>query len=80
MIDEGPSSQDLDRFGGDEAYCPECGAEMWVEASVCPSCGTYVDGQVTGRRPGAHSLRRRWVILVTVVTLAAFLLLVLGIV
>ncbi len=39
---EGVSDQDIARFdreGGDEVVCPECGAEFYHEAPLCPKCG-----------------------------------------
>ncbi len=76
MIDEGPSQEDLDRFGGDEALCPECGEPMWDQASVCPSCGAAVEGD-TSCNPRRRVLNRRWAVLVALATAAGLVLLAL---
>jgi hypothetical protein len=36
---EGVSEADLARFGGDGIGCPECGAEVYHDASMCHACG-----------------------------------------
>jgi predicted amidophosphoribosyltransferase len=77
MIDEDPSPEDLERFGHDTAHCPECGAEIWDQADLCPDCGAAVSGRVAGRPPVETWFRRRWLVLVVIVALAAFLLAVL---
>jgi hypothetical protein len=74
MIDEDPSPQDLERFGRDTAYCPLCGAEIWDQAELCPSCGGHVGGETTGRPPLEAWLRRRWLLLVVVAALVAFVI------
>ena len=77
MIDEEPSPEDLQRFGHDTAHCPACGAEIWDQADLCPACGDTVSGRVAGRPPVETWFRRRWLILVVIVVLAAFLVAVL---
>lgn len=52
---EGPSDDDLARFGGDDVPCPTCGEEMYVDASVCPACGYIV-----GDTRAIPSPLRRW--------------------
>ena len=74
MRDEDPSPGDLERFGHDSAYCPECGAEIWDQAEFCPACGGQVGGRTLGRPPLDTWLQRRWLILVAVAALAAFIL------
>ena len=53
--------------GSDVAYCPRCGAEVYLYANRCPRCGDYITP--TLQRKGA----RLWIALVALVTLAAFL-------
>jgi len=36
---EGPSADDLDRFGDELNPCPNCGAEVYDQADICPACG-----------------------------------------
>ncbi len=76
-MDEDPSREDIERFGGETAWCPECGAEVWDMAEFCPSCGAQVGGRVLTRPPVDTWLARRWLILVAVAALVAFLIAVL---
>ncbi len=78
MVDEGPSPEDLERFGGETAHCPRCGAEIWDQAEFCPDCGDQVGGQTTSRPPLEGWLRHRWLALIGLLALAAFLLWILG--
>ena len=75
MYDEGPSPEDIDRFGDDTAYCPECGAEIWDQAEACPECGSYLSGGPSSRQPIESWFQRRWYLLVVIVVLIAFILL-----
>ena len=36
---EGPSADDIARFGGDDIECPDCGASVYHDAPMCPRCG-----------------------------------------
>ena len=73
-VDEGPSPEDLERFGGDTAYCPDCGEEIWDLAETCPKCHAYLDGG-TDRRPPVESwFHNRWILLVVILTILAFAL------
>jgi hypothetical protein len=38
-IDEGPSDEDLERFGDETVRCRHCGAEVYDEAEWCHRCG-----------------------------------------
>lgn len=40
---EGPSDADIERFGAETRVCPSCKAEVWDDASLCPSCGLVLD-------------------------------------
>jgi hypothetical protein len=73
--DEGPSDEDLDRFGEDspvaDARCPDCGADVWSEADVCPKCYAFLDGDAP--RPTRGFFARRWRTLVVVLLIVAML-------
>lgn len=73
--DEGPSPEDLRRFGGETAFCPDCGAQIWDQADVCPRCYAYLGGETARHRSRAHRERRhRWRKLVMAIVLVAMLL------
>ena len=77
-IDEGPSPEDLERFGGDgddTGYCPQCGEEVWDQVDVCPQCGHAMTGGPGSRAPFEAWWRRRTILLVTIIVLIAFVLL-----
>ena len=78
MIDENPSPQDIERFSGETAFCPDCGEEVWDQAGACPSCGTILGGETATRHPEAGRLRRRWIVVVAVIALLAFAMAILG--
>jgi len=74
LPDDGPSPADLDRFGDDTGYCPECGAEVYDQAPACPACGTFIEGRILSRPPVEHDLRKRIILVIVLLTLAAFVL------
>jgi uncharacterized membrane protein YvbJ len=75
MRDEGPSPEDIDRFGGEDqdAWCPNCGTQVWDDAEFCPSCGDQIGGQTQSRRPAERELRQRWIVVVAILVLIGFL-------
>lgn len=42
LDDDGPSADDLDRFGDEFATCPACGAAIYDQAALCHVCGHAV--------------------------------------
>lgn len=62
---EGPSEEDMCRFGSDAARCESCKAEIYDEATICPACG---HAQGAG---GAGT--KRWVLVVALITFIAVL-------
>ena len=75
---EGPGPEDLRRFSGETAHCPHCGAPVWDEAGICPDCGAILGGDTVSRPPLQRRLRRRWLLVVVLVALAALLIGVIG--
>ncbi len=71
--DDGPDADDLARFGGDTAFCPDCGAEVWDQAEVCPACSSLVGGRMVGRRRRRFWRARTWITVVAIICLAAFI-------
>lgn len=65
--DEGPSTADLERFGGVTVNCPKCSAELYDDASQCWKCGHALEAESPAAVP-------TWVTVVAV----ALLLLVVG--
>lgn len=53
---------DLDDFDdaaeeeSDQAYCPDCGAQIWDQSDVCPKCFAFLGGD-TSRHPPGRGLR-----------------------
>lgn len=65
MIDEGPSSEDLERFSDDTGHCPFCGTEVWDQADVCPKCRNYIGGDTLSKHPVSRAWQQKyWIILV----------------
>ena len=75
MIDDDPLEEDIDRLDHDEAYCPECGAEVWDLAEVCPNCHEHISGRTLSRPLIQQEWRRKWIILIVLAVLIAFVLL-----
>ena len=78
MDPEGPGPEDLERFSGETAWCPDCGAEVWDQAETCRQCGNWIGGRAASRRPLEGWFRSRWMILVALGAIAAMVLAYLG--
>lgn len=74
MVDEGPSPEDIERFDRDMAYCPDCGAEVWDQAEICPKCHAYLGGHTSSRLPIQRWFQHRWFLLIVFALLLAFAL------
>ncbi len=60
LDDELPSAEDVERFGDVTQTCPECGAELYDDVTMCYACGSAVG-------PGARRQGRvPWWVLVVV--------------
>ena len=73
MIDEDPSPEDIERFSHETARCPDCGAEVWDAADVCPKCFAYLGGNTGSRSPYGQWLRGRWLLLIIALLIIAML-------
>lgn len=71
--DGGPSRADIERFSGETAHCPACGAEVWDDAVTCPACFELIEGETTRRPPLQAWWRQRWFALVIVLLILAML-------
>lgn len=71
--DEGPSTADLERFSGEDGICPECGAEVWDDASICPRCGAVIDGTMKKRTSIDAWWRSRWFAVLAIVLVLSML-------
>ncbi len=57
VIDEGPSEEDIERFGDVTQRCPKCGTELYDDVMSCWSCGHDLAAVDGGKR-----LSQRWVV------------------
>ncbi len=48
---DGPSAEDLDRFGDEMLTCPHCGANASDQAQFCPVCAKDLDERPAGSPP-----------------------------
>ena len=65
-------ASDRARFDSDTAYCPECGAQIYDAADVCPKCFTWIDGETRGRPPSRRrQTMRQTVVWILIATLLA---------
>lgn len=70
-VDEGPSDEDIERFGGVTQRCPECETELYDDVTVCWNCGHVLSST---RQPSAS----RWVtVIVVLIIIAIFIVWVL---
>lgn len=60
---EGPSEDDLCRFGSDVHRCESCDAEMFASATICPVCGHA--------QSSASGAARRWLLVAAMIALLA---------
>ena len=42
-FDEGPTPDDLERFGGVTRPCPSCGKDVYDDAMMCAHCGASME-------------------------------------
>lgn len=71
---EYPDEGDGAELAADTAFCPECGAEIYDAADVCPKCFSWIDGDTVRRSPRRNRAHRRWTQLVVWALIAAILL------
>lgn len=76
MLDEGPSPEDIDRFGGGDetGYCPACGAEIWDLVDFCPKCRKALPSGPARRPPLEEHFRRKMLLLVVILMVVGLLL------
>jgi len=75
MRDEDPSEEDIERFSGETAFCPDCGAEVWDEAEVCPECHAYLGGNSSSKPPVQAWFQRKWIAVVIILLVIALVFL-----
>ncbi len=66
---DGPSAEDLDRFGDEFITCPNCHKSVYDQTEMCPYCGHAM--------MDTSSRANLWVIVVAVILLVVFLLVIL---
>lgn len=65
---DGPSSADLERFGGVTVKCKHCDSELFDDAAVCWNCGKVVLGDAE------NNGIPKWAILMALALVAMFVL------
>ena len=74
-FDEGHDADDEspERGGGATAtaYCPDCGAEIYDAAEICPRCFAWIDGDTLRKSPRRQRANDRWTKLVVWALIAA---------
>lgn len=68
---DGGLDGDFDDPSSDTAFCPECGAEIYDAADVCPKCFTWLNGETSRHPPHRQRAWDRWAKLVAWVLIAA---------
>lgn len=63
---DGPSAEDLDRFGDEFKRCPECKSLVYDQSEMCQACGYAFEREPKGIPP--------WAVVVVVLVLIAFVL------
>lgn len=48
----------------DTGFCPECGAEIYDAADICPKCFAWIDGDTTRHHPRRRRAAQRWTLIV----------------
>lgn len=66
---EGPSAEDLDRFGSEFKACPACGSDVFDQSELCQACGYAFEREFKGMPI--------WAAVTLIVALLAFLVVVL---
>jgi len=64
--DEGPSDEDIERFGDVTRTCPECGKQVFDDAAVCYHCGHAFEEREDAKGTA------KWVVVTIVVLIAGF--------
>jgi predicted nucleic acid-binding Zn ribbon protein len=62
--DEGPSADDLEKFGGVTRTCTSCGKEVYDDATTCYHCGANMEA------PRHAQLPKVWVVVVVLLLVA----------
>ncbi|MFT5424363.1 MAG: hypothetical protein ACI89L_002158 [Phycisphaerales bacterium] len=63
---DGPSAEDLHRFGDEMSVCPSCNSEIYDQAELCHVCGHMIERESSG--PPA------WVVVAAVLVIIGLLL------
>lgn len=67
-LDEGPSQEDIERFGDQTRVCPECRKDVFDDSAVCYHCGYAFE-----RTSAGSGKSKAWVIAVAVLILITFI-------
>ena len=79
-VDESDDGDEHDDDNGrarrtnDTAFCPDCGAEVYDAADVCPKCFTWLNGETVRHAPRGRQGAARFTSAVVWMLIAAMLL------
>lgn len=65
-LDDGPSTDDIDRFSGVTTSCPSCGTEIRDDVDLCWKCGHAISDPTDQRSPV-------WIVVAIALVLGAML-------
>lgn len=66
--DDGPSQEDIERFGDVTRTCPECKKDVFDESALCYHCGHAL----VGTTAGSPTKNKIWVFITVLILIAIF--------
>jgi len=72
-LDEGPSDEDVERFGDATVACPSCGTELYDDVALCYKCGRALNADDDTKVPGKGALLIVILVILAITGAAAYL-------
>lgn len=67
--DDGPSPEDIERFGSVTRTCPECRKEVFDDTAICYHCGHAFERTAEGSAGSG----KRWAVITGIILIVIFL-------